>query len=561
MSGHFFGHMNAIFEQTDFAKSLATQTTNPINTNIFRYKDQSQDSNKLKFEQKLLAQSAVNDIFIDKDNVIIGQEQNVIVKKEANITNGFLGNELKMKITKHPSIPRQQIFTLHEVGTYNYNVVGDSYNHLLNLTVVEGTASSETVNLSGITQIIKGSPMLNDFDGYVNIIESPEIVNNSIFKPTIVGTYVYNVADVDGLTIFTNLKITVLNHDANNSAILNNALTSIRDNAQTIVNLGFTNSGVANIQSNLEVFASFPSSNYINTLNDKNISVYQYTLSELYAYITTYYLVCGEEYKYDINIITYSEQIYDKYLTSNYYNNVTRTFSNNFSNNSSNILLNTNLNTGWSKGQSTNIKWNEISPPNGITVDGSTDVIGPTTNVVSFNSTRSGYSYWYSYKDYAPMIPGVEYTASVYVKTDSTTITLRVFTANNTETGRIWTDRLSVSKEDGWKRLEWTFTNPTNSQSDSLSFQFQNNTLDTRISLVAPHLEVRSSDTAYQENESTITNNIDSFVNYNDTIKLSNVAGGIGYILARKKGYATAEINSYIDDFYLRAVILTRFAT
>ena len=46
---------------------------------------------------------------------------------------------------------------------------------------------------------------------------------------------------------------------------------------------------------------------YINSLfnNDESYSgkVLQFTLNQMYEYIHDYYLSCGEEFRYDINII------------------------------------------------------------------------------------------------------------------------------------------------------------------------------------------------------------------------------------------------------------------
>ena len=72
-----------------------------------------------------------------------------------------------------------------------------------------------------------------------------------------------------------------------------------------------------------------------------------------------------------------------------------------------NLLLNTNLVTGWSKSYNQDIQWNYVAPPDGIAVDGSRNVIGPTTNVVGFTDCQEkpcgggqandGNGYWYSY--------------------------------------------------------------------------------------------------------------------------------------------------------------------
>ena len=126
-----------------------------------------------------------------------------------------------------------------------------------------------------------------------------------------------------------------------------------------------------------------------------------------------------------------------------------------------NVVTNTNLNTGWSKGYQTSIVFDEIRPPKGVN--------SPT---VGFNKSSSS-SYWYSYGNYAPQSPSTTYTISMYVKTRDSNFRIRAYTADNSETGRQWTELITVPDDGKWHRVVWdSITTPSNTQSDSLSFNF-----------------------------------------------------------------------------------------
>ena len=170
-----------------------------------------------------------------------------------------------------------------------------------------------------------------------------------------------------------------------------------------------------------------------------------------------------------------------------------------------NLLLNPNLNDGWSKLYNENIVWNDISPPVGVDVDGTLGVIGATSNVVGFDDLdevddmdevvahdRETSGYWYSYGDYALMEPGNTYTASVYVKTSQAgPLQVRAYTGDNSEAGRFTGEYQPVTAADGWLMLVWTFLNPLDSNSNSLSFEW--NGLETpavKIWLSSPRLEL-----------------------------------------------------------------------
>jgi hypothetical protein len=127
-----------------------------------------------------------------------------------------------------------------------------------------------------------------------------------------------------------------------------------------------------------------------------------------------------------------------------------------------NLVSNWNLNTGWSKGYQRNIVFNEIAPPDGIDA--------PT---VGFDRGTSS-AYWYSYGDYTPQVPGETYTVSIYVKTQDPNFSINFYTANNQESGRHWSGHIGVPNDGKWHRVVWpAFTNASNSQSDSLSFNMR----------------------------------------------------------------------------------------
>ena len=129
-----------------------------------------------------------------------------------------------------------------------------------------------------------------------------------------------------------------------------------------------------------------------------------------------------------------------------------------------NVVTNTNLDTGWSKDYQSSIVFNEIEPPVGIN--------SPT---VGFNRGNTS-GYWYSYGDYAPQDPNVTYTVSMYVKTLDSNFNINYYTADNSETGRVWGPYINVPNNGNWNRIVWpSFQNPSNSQSDSLSFNFSYN--------------------------------------------------------------------------------------
>jgi hypothetical protein len=126
-----------------------------------------------------------------------------------------------------------------------------------------------------------------------------------------------------------------------------------------------------------------------------------------------------------------------------------------------NQVSNWNLNTGWAKGYQTDIVFDEIAPPTGISA--------PT---VGFNKLSSS-SYWYSYGDYTPQTPGATYVVSMYVMTNDPGFSINYYTADNSEAGRVWGPYIAVPNDGRWHRIIWpSFVNPAGSQSNSLSFNF-----------------------------------------------------------------------------------------
>lgn len=154
-----------------------------------------------------------------------------------------------------------------------------------------------------------------------------------------------------------------------------------------------------------------------------------------------------------------------------------------------NIVSNWDLDTGWSKGYAKNIRFNEIPAPSGVPNN------APT---VGFEDTNTdSICYWYSYGDYASgQTPGSTMTISIYVKIIGSPATIKAYTADNSEVGRVWTSDITVSESEGWKRCVWTITIPSNSVSESLSFNMSLPP-STRMWLCAPQMELGSSATSF----------------------------------------------------------------
>lgn len=129
-----------------------------------------------------------------------------------------------------------------------------------------------------------------------------------------------------------------------------------------------------------------------------------------------------------------------------------------------NVVSNTEWDS-WSTGYLKNINYNEISPPTGVRAT----VIGFEDN----GSEGDKVGYMYCYSDKAPQEQGKVYTVSVWVKTLDSDFRIQAYTANNSEKGRCWSTSIEVPDDGRWHRIVWpSFTNPADSESDSLSFKY-----------------------------------------------------------------------------------------
>jgi hypothetical protein len=204
-----------------------------------------------------------------------------------------------------------------------------------------------------------------------------------------------------------------------------------------------------------------------------------------------------------------------------------------------NVVTYTNLNTGWSKVYQSNITYDEIDPPDGIT----SQVVGHT------RGSNSGY--WYSYGDYAPQVPNTVYTVSMYVKTLDSNFSIRFYTADNSETGRVWGSSITVPNDGKWHRIVWnSFTNPSNSQSDSLSFNFfyagAIDAASTKTWFCAPQMEAKSYQTPFVAGSRSATNGwVDRTTNNNDGTLVNGVNTGVSHY---RDGQVIMPVaNSYLD--------------
>ncbi len=204
-----------------------------------------------------------------------------------------------------------------------------------------------------------------------------------------------------------------------------------------------------------------------------------------------------------------------------------------------NVVTYTNLNTGWSKNYQSNIVYDDIEPPAGI----NSQVVGHT------RGNSSGY--WYSYGDYAPQDPSVVYVVSMYVKTLDSNFRIRFYTANNSEDGRVWGSLITVPNDGKWHRVVWpSFTNPSNSQSDSLSFNFSYNgaigNASTKTWFCAPQMEAKSYATPFVDGTRSATNGwVDRSGNSNDGTLVNGTDTGVSHY---RDGQVIMPVaNSYLD--------------
>ena len=82
------------------------------------------------------------------------------------------------------------------------------------------------------------------------------------------------------------------------------------------------------------------------------------------------------------------------------------------------------------------------------------------------------------------------------IKTRDSNFNINFYTADNSEVGRYSSGSINVPNDGQWHRIVWpSFTNPTNSQSESLSFNFSYGAIgdpSTRTWFCAPQMEAKS---------------------------------------------------------------------
>lgn len=166
-----------------------------------------------------------------------------------------------------------------------------------------------------------------------------------------------------------------------------------------------------------------------------------------------------------------------------------------------NIITNTNLDTGWSKGYNSSI------------ILGDTSVRKPfrkASQVVSFvDANGDGTGYWYCYGDYAPQDPSTTYCISIYARTRGRPCQIRAYTANNSEVGRQYTNTLTLKGDGRWHRLEFDpITTPSNTQSDSISFQFTTFPANQRMYLSSPQMTNTDFHVPYVDGTRAVTESI-----------------------------------------------------
>jgi hypothetical protein len=172
-----------------------------------------------------------------------------------------------------------------------------------------------------------------------------------------------------------------------------------------------------------------------------------------------------------------------------------------------NVLTNTNLDTGWSQGYNTSIIIGDTSvgfPP------------GVNSQVVSFiDADSNGSGYWYSYGDYAPQADNTTYSVSVWAMTSGADWVIQPYTADNSESNRVWLTAKTVTGNGIWQRLEWpnAFTTGAGWDSDSLSFQFNTIPAGQRCWLCAPQMEPLSYCTPFVEGTRSSTQAIVDLTN------------------------------------------------
>jgi hypothetical protein len=145
-------------------------------------------------------------------------------------------------------------------------------------------------------------------------------------------------------------------------------------------------------------------------------------------------------------------------------------------NSTTNVITNTDW-SNWTTSYLSNIQYEDFGP-NGI-----------QSKVISFVDADAGASFLYCYGDYAPQAPNTTYTISVWVKTEAQ-LQFRAYTADNVEVNRVYTNRITVNPEDGWKRVVFDpLTTGATWDSASLSFIFDVISAGKRVWMCAPQME------------------------------------------------------------------------
>lgn len=152
-----------------------------------------------------------------------------------------------------------------------------------------------------------------------------------------------------------------------------------------------------------------------------------------------------------------------------------------------NVIMYTNLNTGWSQGYCKSIIHGDINegyPPN---------TMSPVVSFIDAAGTGVN-GYWYCYGDYMPQADSTTYSVSVWGKTYGNNWSIKPYTANNTESSRVWLGTKTITGDGTWQRLEWhnAFTTTVGWDSDSLSFNFPVIPAGQRCWLCAPQMEPKS---------------------------------------------------------------------
>jgi Concanavalin A-like lectin/glucanases superfamily len=131
-----------------------------------------------------------------------------------------------------------------------------------------------------------------------------------------------------------------------------------------------------------------------------------------------------------------------------------------------NLVTNTDLITGWDRtGYNTGIIQNDGPNPPGVAAS--------FNNFSFYDNDTNRNSYWYSYGDFVPgKVQGALYRTKVWTKTRDRNFAIAMYTADNSEAGRVFGDYPSIPGDQQWYHPTWTWQNPTNSQSASLSFQY-----------------------------------------------------------------------------------------